>query len=233
MGQIQKSENNPNQLIQLAVEKGASIENLEKLMDLQDRWEKKEAKKAFYNAKAKFQEQKPSIPKTKKVKYTSKNTNKTTEYSFAALPDIQKHVDPLLAKLGLSYEYKQKQENGQIEIACVLSHDLGHSEITKLAAPADTSGNKNSIQSIGSTVTYLKRYTLCNAIGLSPEDDNDGESGLTNSEVDILKMKVRLTELYIMKKSKLEKDRLDRLEMIIMNDEKESYQKSINILEKI
>jgi hypothetical protein len=34
MGQIQKSENNPNQLIQLAVEKGASIENLEKLMDL-------------------------------------------------------------------------------------------------------------------------------------------------------------------------------------------------------
>lgn len=225
-----EKQGNPNALMQMAIENKASIEHLEKLMDLQERWEKNEARKAFYFAKAQFQKEKPIIPKSSKVKYESKSTGKITEYSFAPLSDIQKAIDPKLAELGLSYDYKQKEENGRITIFCILSHELGHSETTSLSAPADTSGNKNAIQSIGSTVSYLKRYTLTNAVGLSTEEDNDGQNTMTHQEAKIMKLKVELCELYVLKKSKLKEDQIARLEEIIMNDEVNSYQKSINHL---
>jgi len=50
---------NPAQLLQIAVEKGLDVSNLEKLMDLEDRWEAKQAKMAFNNAFSKFQAEGP------------------------------------------------------------------------------------------------------------------------------------------------------------------------------
>ncbi len=44
-----------------------------------------------------------------------------------------------------------------------------------MSASPDTSGSKNSIQAIGSTVSYLQRYTLFAILGLASTDqDNDG-----------------------------------------------------------
>ena len=46
-----------------------------------------------------------------------------------------------------------------------------------MSASADTSGSKNSIQAIGSTVSYLERYTLYAILGLASADqDDDGHS---------------------------------------------------------
>jgi hypothetical protein len=54
---------------------------------------------------------------------------------------------------------------------------MGHSEETTLKAIPDTSGSKNSIQAIGSTVTYLERYTLLAAMGMAAAGmDNDGRT---------------------------------------------------------
>src|SRR5690606_35194749 len=60
-------------------------------------------------------------------------------------------------------------------VTCVITHELGHSERTTLSAAPDESGGKNSIQAVGSTVTYLQRYTLMAATGLAAKDmDDDG-----------------------------------------------------------
>jgi hypothetical protein len=50
---------------------------------------------------------------------------------------------------------------------------LGHSEETTLSAPSDTTGSKNPIQAIGSTITYLERYTLLALTGLATYDQDD------------------------------------------------------------
>ena len=42
--------------------------------------------------------------------------------------------------------------------------------------PADNSGGKNSIQGIGSSITYLQRYTLKLALGLAAGRDDDGNT---------------------------------------------------------
>ena len=80
-----------------------------------------------------------------------------------------------MAAHGLSYRFRTIQD-GAIKVTCILSHKSGHSEENTLSGPADASGSKNAIQAIGSTLTYLQRYTLTQALGLAASDDDDGRS---------------------------------------------------------
>jgi len=199
----------PQNLLKLAIEKGAGLEQLEKLMDLEERWEKKEARKSFYSAMSKFQAEKPEIKKDGKVDYLTK-TNLRVKYDWANLNTIQKAIDPVLSKFGLSYSFVTSEQNNNLTIICKVTHELGHSESTQLSAPNDTTGSKNAIQSLGSTNSYLRRYTLCNAFGISADEDNDGNTvekepleKITKKEIEDLKGKLievtskeALTELW-------------------------------------
>jgi len=191
----QELQTNPQSLIALAIEKQADIQQLEKLMELQAKWEAKEARKHFFDAMAKFQSEKPEIKKNSKVSFKNK-AGTTTAYNFATLPQIQKQIDPVLTKYNLSYSFETTEENGRLNVACVVTHKLGHIKKFKLSAPNDTSGGKNPIQSIGSTNSYLQRYTLCNAFGISAEQDNDGQTSepapkaLTEKDIKVLKGKL-------------------------------------------
>jgi len=162
----------PMSILSLAVQRGADIAQIEKLMDLQERWERREAEKAFVAAMAAFKEENLQIPKNKKVSYDS--TKGKVEYKHATLDRETDMVNPLLSKHGLSANWKLKQENGKVRVICVLRHRQGHSEETPLEASPDTSGAKNDIQAIGSTITYMRRYTFECAVGLATRDDADG-----------------------------------------------------------
>ena len=177
--QLQKA---PADLMALAIEKGASLDYLEKLMDLQERWEKKEASKSFKNAMANFQAGKPEIKKTGVVDYTYNGAR--TFYMHAVLSEIQKQIDPVLSKQGLSYRWEQDESDGEIKITCILSHADGHEEKTHITAPRDSSGGKNTVQSIGSTITYLQRYTLINITGLSASENIDAKDKAFNKKDD-------------------------------------------------
>ena len=88
-------------------------------------------------------------------------------------------VGPELAKVGLSYRWKTEQmDGGVIQVTCIVRHALGHSEETMLRGSPDMTGNKNNLQAVGSTVSYLSRYTLVAALGLATSDmDDDGRGG--------------------------------------------------------
>jgi hypothetical protein len=172
----------PYSLIESAVASGAPIDTLEKLMLLQERHEKNEARKQFYTAMQMFQGLKPELKRSSNVNF---NTQKgTTNYNFCALPDIEKALKGPLSECGLSYRFSNYSEGDMIGIRCIVSHVAGHSESTEMKAPVDNSGNKNAIQGIGSTSTYLMRYTLIAAFGLTTADeDNDGKD---NSDLPLL-----------------------------------------------
>jgi len=163
-------------MLEQAVARGADMAVLEKLMDLQERWEAHQAKKAYDAAIAAAKGQLPEIPKTKRVRYVSK-TGVVVEYSHEELPVIAKLIDPVLSSHGLSYRFRTTSlVNEPVRVTCVVSHRDGYSEENTLEAGRDTSGSKNDIQAIGSTVTYLQRYTLKAALGLSAADDDDGRA---------------------------------------------------------
>lgn len=152
---------------------GGKLDDLEKLMALQERHDANEARKSFHAAMAEFKKNPPDIRKTKKVSY--KTSTGQTSYNHADLGNITDVIGAALAKHDLSAAWKTEQE-GSIKVTCTITHALGHSESTSLISPADTSGGKNSIQAIGSTITYLQRYTLLALTGLAAQgQDDDGK----------------------------------------------------------
>jgi len=164
----------PAHLLQLAMQRdNFPVETLNRLMEMQERWEANQARKAFNEAFAAFKANPPQINKNKRVHFTSQKG--TTDYRHATLDNVCDLIGTALAEHHLSYRWETKQDGAKITVTCILSHELGHSESTSLFAEPDQTGNKNSIQAVGSTVTYLQRYTLLALTGMATTDqDTDG-----------------------------------------------------------
>lgn len=164
----------PSRLIELAITQNADIEKLERLMDLQERWNNEQARKAFYAAFAQFQADVPLISKSKTASFPTRSGG-TMTYNFASLDDVVRAVTPVLSANGFSYRFEQNFSGGMVSVTCILSHALSHSESCVMSGVIDQSGNKNALQQVASTVTYLKRYSFLNVTGVSTtEDDTDG-----------------------------------------------------------
>ena len=169
----QVADKSPMSMMATAMAQGADIAQLERMMDLQFKWEANEAKKAYIKAMAAFKADPPKIFKDTVVDYTSQKGR--THFKHASLGNITEKISAGLGKQGLSAGWKTEQDQNGIKITCTITHDMGHSESTSLYSPADSSGGKNSIQAIGSTISYLERYTLLALTGLATHDmDDDG-----------------------------------------------------------
>jgi hypothetical protein len=168
----------PMAMIGQAVSKGAGIDVIEKLMGLQERWDAHQARKAFDEAMALAKAEIPVIAKNRRVFFEAKDRDKrATDYNYEDLGEIARTIDPILGRHGLSYRFRPTSKpNEPVTVTCIISHRLGHFEESTLSAGADNSGNKNSIQAIGSTITFLQRYTLKAALGLAAAKDDDGRS---------------------------------------------------------
>lgn len=166
----------PADLVRYALDSGADLDRLERLMDMQIKWEANEARKAFAEAMAEFKLNAPSLVKDK---YVSFETGKgTTAYWHATIGEVCEKVVSGLANHGFSHRWVPgRKEGGVLTITCVITHKMGHSEETTLEGGADASGGKNNIQAMSSTNTYLERYSLLAAVGLAPKDqpDDDGQ----------------------------------------------------------
>ena len=168
----------PMAMLQIAVEKGASVEQLERLMALAERYDANEAKKEFVQAMTRFKDNPKVIEKNAKVDFTSAKGR--THYKHATLANVCDVIGPALSEVGISHSWETEQlEGGAVKVTCVLTHARGHQTRTPLQAGKDDSGNKNHIQAVGSTVTYLQRYTLLAATGMAVQDqrDDDGAGG--------------------------------------------------------
>lgn len=174
-----QDEMNPAQLLTFAVDKDLDIAKLEKLMDLRDRWQATEARKSFYEALMKFQKECPSLPKTKLVKFNN------TAYCYTPLSKITTSIKAKLSECGLSYRWQNDDDGQTIKVTCIVTHKDGHSEQTTMSAGADKSGAKNEIQARGSAITYLQRYTLIGALGISTADQ-DTDANIISKSVDEL-----------------------------------------------
>jgi hypothetical protein len=159
---------NPLVMVERALQQNSSVETLAKLMELAERWQANEARNAYVVAMNAFKKNPPTLIKNKHVQFG--NTN----YDHATLDNVVDTITAGLSKHGLSHSWKVEQVDTRIKVTCVITHELGHSESVSMEAGADTSGSKNSIQAIGSAVTYLQRYTLLSATGMAAKGtDND------------------------------------------------------------
>lgn len=156
----------PMQMAYALIQNGADLGSVKEMLAMSKELAADQARRAFDAAVA---EAKAGIPTVRK---NSKGHNDKQYANFAAYASV---IDPIISRFGLSYRFRTTQTD-RINVTCVLAHKDGHYEETTLSGPPDTTGSKNAIQAIGSTLTYLQRYTLVQALGLAASEDDDGKS---------------------------------------------------------
>ena len=166
--------NSPDALIALAIQHGSAIDAIERLVALRDKQNAEVARNAYNAAMSHFQSECPTVEKKKEAK----DGRGVVMYKFATLENIVEAVAPLLSRHGFSYTFKNDQtEKDIIEVSCVVTHALGHSETTTFKVP--TSGGTSMMsapQKIASALTFAKRYTFTGAFGIvSGDEDKDGK----------------------------------------------------------
>ena len=150
------------------------VAKLQALLSVKKEWEADEARKAFVVALNAFKANPPQVVKDKAVSFGSGKAS----YKHAGLDNASELIGAALASHGISHRWNVEQDGANIKVTCILTHALGHSEQVSMTAQADNSGSKNSIQAVGSAVSYLQRYTLFAASGIAPKNvDDDGRGG--------------------------------------------------------
>lgn len=165
----------PVSLLEKALAKGVSTEQLQQFMDLQERHEAKEAKKAFASAMVKCQKEMPAIQNAA--------LNDHTQSMYSKLEHINAGITPIYTKNGFSISFSE----GKADIAeyiradCVIRHKFGHAESHFVDMPLDLAGsqgttNKTPIQAKKSSFTYACRTLICMLFNLTVGDDVDGNA---------------------------------------------------------
>jgi hypothetical protein len=158
-------------LVSTAMQQAPDMATVRELVQLQREWEAHEQKRAYTSALVALKRDLPTvIERDQKVDYTNSSGKRTT-YTHASIAHVVEQVTESLTGHGFEMHWEPNTvERGNVQVTCRLTHQDGHSETCTLAAPPDTSGNKNPAQAVASTVTLLQRYTACALLGIVTRD---------------------------------------------------------------
>jgi hypothetical protein len=157
----------------LARDKDVDVAKLERLIEMQERILRHQAKAAFDAAFADMQGELPVIDERGAIL-----VNDSLRSKYAKYEDIQAAIRPVLQAHGFSIRHRNESlPDGRLRIVGVLSHREGHSEQDEFICPADKSGGKADIQAIGSTRSYGMRYTTIALLNIETRGlDDDGRA---------------------------------------------------------
>lgn len=163
------------------------VNKMERLLAMAKDLRAADAKAAYTRSLASMQQDLPAIKERGEI-----NIGKGTPQKYALWEDINDTIKPLLQKHGFALSFRVGQEAEKVTVTGVLSHIDGHSEETKMFLPIDTSGSKNAVQAVGSSISYGKRYTagaLLNITSRGEDDDGlaaGGEFTVTEDQLQTL-----------------------------------------------
>lgn len=149
------------------------IDKMRALLEMHEHVLKRNAETAFNAAFAEMQSELPEITENGQIKIGEQVRSK-----YALFEDINDAVKPILQKHGFAVTFKTHTEAKSVTVTGILMHREGHRESTDMMLEADTSGSKNGVQSIGSSVSYAKRYVLSALLNITTRgEDDDGARG--------------------------------------------------------
>ncbi len=153
----------------LAMDQSVPVEKLAKLIELQERIMAHDAKSAFNTAFAAMQGEIPVV--------VARRSGDSGKWMFAAQEDIVAVVRPILQKHGFSLSFRTEWPDIKtVKVIGILTHRDGHDQRSEFLAAADTTGSKNAVQALGSSITYGRRYTTCDLLNITTSDDDGAAS---------------------------------------------------------
>lgn len=156
------------------------VDKMERLFALQERVQARDAKQAFVEAMVAMRPELPEI--TMKghiiIRDKAKPDLVFQDTPFARFEDIHDAVMPILGKNGFDLSFRNGlSPDGKVRVTTILSHVGGHQEETVFDLPHDSSGSKNSVQAVGSSTSYGKRYGTLAILNIKVAgEDDDGHA---------------------------------------------------------
>lgn len=171
--QLQVVQTNPDpaplSLIHAAMERGVTDPGyLEKLLNLQERWESRNARAEYARALNACQREIGPIYKGKQGQHGK----------YATLEAVNRIVQPVYIDHGFALSFGQEPTPGKddwIRVFVDVTHTAGHTERYLGDFPFEREKGCTAIQSIGKAFSYARRYLLGLVFNLTfTDEDNDG-----------------------------------------------------------
>lgn len=166
-------------IIQFALEKGAGVEVMERMLAMRQQLKAEAAKESFDSAMEQFQAVCPVVAK--------KRNGAKNAYKYAALEDIVEQTKDARKEHGFSHKWTQgvASQAGWVKAVVLIKHAHGHSEFSEFEVPID---DKNPMmtapQRHAGAMMFAKRQAFCNGFGIVPVDeDNDAAGQLKDKPV--------------------------------------------------
>lgn len=103
-------------------------------------------------------------------------------YSYADLATALRDSRPILAAQGLAVtQWPAVPHEGRVELTTLIVHASGQWMCGHIAAPIPGTDRMNPLQTLGSVISYLRRYAYLAALGLAADDD-DGSAGRAQTQ---------------------------------------------------
>ena len=115
----------------------------------------------------------PQIKRSQKVNFATAGGTRI-KYSYAPLSEIFDAIRKPLAENGLAISQPMTIIDGKLIVETVLSHSSGE----WISGQILIESQKLDPQSIGSALTYARRYSLSALLGIASEEDDDAEGAM-------------------------------------------------------
>ena len=149
------------------------VGKLERLLELQERYQLRQAEVAFNAAMQSAQAEMPTVLRDAK--------NPQTNSSYARLETVSKVMSPIITKHGfaMSFGTDVSPLPDHYRVTCELSHAAGFTRRYHADVPIDGVGikgaaNKTMTHALGSTLSYGRRYLKLMIFDVATTDDDDG-----------------------------------------------------------
>jgi len=103
-------------------------------------------------------------------------TNPFLKNKYASLGAVIQASRPILAKHKLSLIQFTISDPTSIGVESILVHESGEFFAERALIPLTEEKGKSRVQSAGSTLTYLRRYSWASILGMYSDEDSDGSS---------------------------------------------------------
>lgn len=166
-------------VMRAATSPDVDIGKMERLLDLRERLEAKQAETQFAEAMNDAQ--------AEVTRVSADAVNPQTRSAYATYGQLDKALRPVYTKHGfsLSFDTEESPKADHVRVLCYVSHRAGHTRTYRADVPADGKGAKGNdvmtkTHAFGSGTSYGMRYLLKMifnvAIGDSDDDGNGGEA---------------------------------------------------------
>ena len=168
---------------EVALAPNLDTDKLNALLGMQERVMDRQARQAFDDAFARMSPHLPTIDRKGKIEVRAKDQrtgdrtgNVTQSTPYPKWEDVREAVVPVLTRYGFAIRFKTgKTPEGLVKVIGILSGH-GWREESDVDLQHDSSGSKNNVQAVASSVSYGKRIVagaLLNFVSRGEDDDGN------------------------------------------------------------